>query len=163
MAPTPDDEIPNLGQIIGPFLQRIVPEQRPLLVAIAERLAAVRYRAWASDSTDAAQKQRLLACADREEQIASRVEALYANAESIQRDLRSKHPDLEDINRSVFAARPLEQQFAIQAQGERLGAATWRSFAGKEANSSARETFLVCAELEEASALVLESIAGADV
>jgi hypothetical protein len=53
-----------------------------------------------------------------------------------------------DLNRSLFADRPLHVQFRIQAQGERLGAATWRSFASFGNAGAARETFLACAELE---------------
>ena len=49
-------------------------------------------------------------------------------------------------------------QFRIQANGERLGAATWRAFAKQESSSAARDTYLACAELEEASAVVLESL-----
>jgi hypothetical protein len=53
---------------------------------------------------------------------------------------------------------PLPHQFTIQAQGERLGAATWRAFARHTEVPSVRDTFLVCAELEEQSATVLEAI-----
>jgi hypothetical protein len=158
--PTPEPELPDLGAIIGRVLQRVPPQERPLLVAIAERMAAERYRGWADPPADAARRSQLLACAAREEEIAGRVEALYPGASSTQRDILAKNPDLEDLNRSIFAHRPLHEQFRIQAQGERLGAATWRAFARQEASATARETFLACAELEEASALVLESILG---
>jgi hypothetical protein len=70
----------------------------------------------------------------------------------------AKNPDLAEINRSVFAGLPLAEQFRIQAQGERLGAATWRALARNEENRVAREVYLACAELEQASALVLEAI-----
>ena len=83
---------------------------------------------------------------------------LFPDAAAIQRELLAKHPDLADVNRSIFAGRPLATQFRIQAQGERLGAATWRSFAKRESDVGARATYLACAELEEASALVLEAL-----
>jgi hypothetical protein len=150
-------ELPDLGRIIGPFLQRVAQEQRPLLIAVAERMAADRYRAWAREVTDPPRSARLLACADREEEIARRVEALYPEAASVQRDILASNPDLEDLNRSLFAGRPLDQQFAIQARGERLGAATWRAFAHDEKNPAAHDTFLGCAGLEEESAAVLEA------
>ena len=86
------------------------------------------------------------------------MESLYPGAAAIQEEILAKNPDLRELTRSLFVERPRHQQFAIQAQGERLGAATWRSFAKKEASSRARETFLACAELEEESAEVLESI-----
>lgn len=153
-----DTPLPNLGVVIGNVLQRVPREHAPLLIATAERMAAVRYREWATEVSDPAQRAGLCACADREEDIARRVESLFPGAESIQRTLLAQNPDLEDLNRSLFAGRRLHQQFTIQAQGERLGAATWRSFAEQAQNASARETLLGCAALEEESAAFLESI-----
>ncbi len=152
---TASEDLPDVGQVLAPILARVSVEQRPLLIALAERMAADRYRGWASQSTDPTRRERLLACADREEDIARRVEALYPDADRIQRDLVARHPGLEDVDRTLFADRPLEEQFTIQARGERLGAATWRAVAKHVPR--ARETFLACAELEEASAAVLES------
>jgi hypothetical protein len=149
-------ELPNVAAILAPLLQRVPAEQIPFLLAIAERLAATRYRQWAAQVGVPARREGLLACADREEEIARRIEALTPDVGVVQRDLLAANPDLEEINRSVFANRPLAQQFAIQAQGERLGAATWRSFAQRQESDSARATFLACAELEEASAAFLD-------
>jgi hypothetical protein len=148
-------ELPNIADIVGPVLASVAREERPLLIAIAERMAADRYRA----SADEGRRAALLACADREEEIASRVEALYPEAGATQADLLAKHPDLEALNRSLFADRPLEDQYTIQAQGERVGASTWRVFA-EDADAKARKVFLACAELEEQSAELLESIVG---
>jgi hypothetical protein len=153
-------ELPNIGQIVGQVLQRVAAEHQPLLIAIAERLAAQRYRSWAKDSTMNAHSARLLACADREEEIASRVEGLYPDAAAVQHTILAANPDFQDINRTIFTGRPLAQQFTIQAQGERLGAATWRAFARREEHAARRSVLSSCAELEEESALVLESILG---
>jgi hypothetical protein len=76
----------------------------------------------------------------------------------VQREPLAKHPDLEEINRALFADRPLEEQLAIQARGERLGAATWRSLAKPAEVEAERQTFLACALLEEESAAYLESL-----
>lgn len=38
-------------------------------------------------------------------------EALYPNADAIQRAMLAKNPELEDINGSIFAGRPRAQQF----------------------------------------------------
>jgi len=149
-------ELPNVGAILAPLLQRVPPAEQPLLIALAERMAADRYRGWASDSPDPARAARLRACAEREDEIARRIETLYPETPRAQRDLLAKHPDLADANRALFAGRPVAEQFAIQAQGERLGAATWRSFAKQR--PEARDTFLACATLEEESAAVLEAI-----
>jgi uncharacterized glyoxalase superfamily protein PhnB len=150
--------LPNLGDVFARVLQRVEAEQRPLLIAIAERLAAERYRGWAREPAVTPHRAELLACAAREDEIAGRVEALFPQAPAIQREILAKSPDLADVNRAVFAGRPLRVQFRIQANGERLGAATWRAFAKTETNASARDTYLACAELEEASARVLEAL-----
>ncbi|MEN8184236.1 MAG: hypothetical protein ABFS46_17050 [Myxococcota bacterium] len=149
-------ELPDLQQVFAQLLGRVPSEQQPLLIALAERMAAQRYRSWANASAD--EKSELLACAAREEEIASRIEALYPGAAEIQTDILSENSDLEEINRSLFAERPLLDQFAMQARGERLGAATWRALAKREDVPSRRDTLLACAELEEESALVLEGI-----
>ena len=156
-----ESELPDIGTAIAPVLQRVARREQPLLVAIAERMAAERYRGWAGLSADAARRARLLACADREEEIARRVEALFPDAEAAQRELLARNPDLAELNRALFEARPLEQQFLIQARGERLGAATLRAFARHAEDPGARDAFLACAELEEASAAVLEALLGA--
>jgi hypothetical protein len=132
-------------------------EEQPLLIALAERLAAERYRGWAREVSDAGRTAGLLACAEREEEIARRVEALYPNAPAAERDLVARNPDLIAVNRSLFAGRSLDDQLRLQARGERLGAATWRALA-RAADPAARDTFLACALLEEESAAYLESI-----
>jgi hypothetical protein len=150
--------LPDISAILGPLLARVKPIERPLLLAIAERMAAERYRRWANEAEAPAVRAGLLACAGREDEIATRVEGVYPNAAEAQRRLRTAHPDLAAINAEIFAGRPLSEQFAIQAAGERLGAATWRAAAGASPTEAAREAFLACAPLEEASAAFLETL-----
>jgi hypothetical protein len=152
---------PDIAEVFARLLERVAAPERPLLVALAERLAAERYRGWSQDAEQPAHAERLLACAAREEEIAARVESLHPDAAAVQREILAKHPDLLEINRTLFAQRPLREQFAMQAQGERLGAATWRALARKADDAAARRAFLACAELEEASARVLEEILAA--
>lgn len=152
-------ELPEIAAVLASILQRVRREQQPLLIAAAERLAAERYRKW-SAQVDESNRARLLACAQREEDIAGRIESLYPNAASLQQDLLAANPDLLDINRTLFEPLTLEQQFRLQAQGERLGAATWRAFADHATDARARDIFLACAPLEERSAEALESLAG---
>lgn len=154
------DDLPDLAAILAPLLARVPRANQPLLIAVAERRAAERYRAWAADFEDASRRPDLLACADREEEIARRVEALFPDAAKIQSAIVAGAPELEDVSRKLFANRPLREQFAIQAGGERLGAATWRAFARDAQDPKARDTYLACGELEERSAEVLESILG---
>ena len=77
--------LPDLAEVLGRVLQRVPLAEQPLLVALAERLAAERYRGWAEE--DPAHAAGLLACAAREEEIARRVEGLYPDHESTTRQL----------------------------------------------------------------------------
>ena len=151
-------ELPSILEIAGPILASVPEAERPLFVAAVERIAARRYRGWAErESGDV--RDRLLECADREEEIAARIEALYPDSGGVQAALLAKHPDLEPAYRALFEGRGLADQYSIQAEGERLGASTWRGFAQAAATSAARQTFLDCALLEEESAELLETLA----
>jgi hypothetical protein len=150
--------LPDIGTVLAPILSKVPRERQPLLIALAERQAAARYRVWAGQVADATRRAELLACADREEEIARRVEALYPDAPAVQSEIVAANPGLDEIGSALFAGRSLEEQFTIQARGERLGAATWRSFAKHAATAEARATFLACAVLEEESAAVLEAL-----
>jgi hypothetical protein len=153
------DELPNLADVLARILQRIPVEHQPLAIALAERMAAERYRGWADAVGEAERRAGLLACAAREEDIARRVEALYPDAAAVQPDLLARHPELVEINRTLFAPYSLAQQFVLQARGERLGAATWRALARQAPTPAARDALLACALLEEDSAVFLESLA----
>ena len=82
--------LPSIAEVVGQLFSRAAREDRPLLVAIAERMAADRYRGWAESVSDSAARGRLLACADREEEIARRVEALHPEAVLRQEALRTR-------------------------------------------------------------------------
>ena len=150
-------QLPDIGTIVRGALERVEPRLHPLFIALAERLAAERYRGWATEA-DASARSGLLACAEREDQIADRIAALYPDAATLQAKLRADHPEIGEMADTIFAGRPLAQQFAIQAAGERAGADAWRLFAAGAPNDAARRTLLACAELEEASAVYLESL-----
>jgi hypothetical protein len=158
MAATDSPQIPDVGELLAPLLARVSSGPRPLLLAIAERMAAERYRGWLADPANRAHALSLQACAEREEEIARRIEALHSGAAVVQEAIVAANPDLADINRAIFAGRPLAQQLAIQARGERLGAATWRAFARAEKDADRHATLLACADLEEESARALEAI-----
>ena len=150
--------LPDIGAVLRPLLATVAPREVPLLLAIAERMAADRYRGWADAVSDPAARAGMLACAAREDEIATRVEAAHPDAAAVQERLRIAHPELAAINAEIFAGRPLAEQLAIQAGGERLGAATWRALAAACPDPVVREAFLACAPLEEASAVFLESL-----
>ena len=70
MSATHDEAstLPDLAEILGRVIGRVPAERQPLLLAIAERLAAERYRAWADSgitgltiTTDQAEAMELMA------------------------------------------------------------------------------------------------------
>jgi hypothetical protein len=156
--PPDSDGLPNVGEVVGPLILAEPENAQPLFVALAERIAASRYRAWAEEVKDESARAEILACAEREEEIARRVEALFPDAAAVQARLQEKHPDLLGIYRGVLESRTLRDQFTIQSRGERLGAATWRRIAEQASEPAAREIYESCALLEEESALVLERV-----
>ena len=153
-------ELPDVPAILGALVARVAPADRPLFLAIAERMAADRYRGWADEVDDPDVRAGLIACAAREDEIADRVEAVFPDPAAVQQRLLAEFPELPQLNREVFAGRPLAQQFAIQAAGERVGATTWRAFAKAWPDAGGREAFLACAPLEEASAEFLDALRG---
>ncbi len=153
-------EPPDVAALLGSVVQRVPRAQQPLLIAFAERLAAARYRAWSDEPAVASHRSELRACAAREEEIAARIEGLFPDAAATQAAIVKANPDLPEINRTLFADRALAQQFRMQAQGERAGAAVWRAFAEHAPDAASRAVFLACADLEEQSAGVLESLIG---
>lgn len=155
---TDESNIPNIAEILAGALRSIDPKLQPMLLARLERLAAERYRTWASDHADQSVRDGLLACADREEEIARRVESLEPNASAIQDKLLSDHPELVDLNRTLFEGRPLKVQFAMQAEGERAGAAAWKAYAAASPVPSVRNLLESCSALEQANADFLQSL-----
>jgi len=151
-------ELPDLAKTLAPAFQKLEPAERPVLLAALERLAAQRYRMWANEHPDPHVKAGLRACADREEEIARRVESLYPDAAESQDKLLAANPEFLHLNRTLFEERPLKDQFVMQAQGERAGAAAWRAHAAAAADPSVRELLQSCSPLEEANAAFLESL-----
>jgi hypothetical protein len=155
-----DDQmnIPDVARILAGALRNVDVNLQPVLLAKLERLAAQRYRNWASDHPDQSVKKDLLACADREEEIATRVESLVPNALAVQDSLLADHPELLDLNRSLFEGRPLKVQFAMQADGERAGASAWKAFAAGASDPNAQQILLSCSSLEQANADFLQTL-----
>ena len=153
-----ESELPDLAKILAQALQHIAPGQRPILLAALERLAGQRYRVWANEHPDPQVKEGLLACAEREEEIARRVESLHPNAAENQNRLLAANPALLDLNRTLFEGRLITDQFTMQAQGERAGAAAWRAYAAAAIDPSAQELLQSCSPLEEANAAFLQSL-----
>ena len=151
-----DSEIAQnrIMELVAPVLQQIEPEYRAIFIAMAERLAGNRYRMWAEEVPNL--KTVLIECAEREELIADKIEGLYPNAASVITQLKADNPSLQDLLDEIFGDYDHRMQFAIQAQGERRGAARWHLFA--EEDSKNVDTYFECADLEIANAVELEKI-----
>lgn len=144
--------------VLAPVIARYEPPEQRIFAALGERIAAARYRVWAKATGDDAIRATLEACADREEDIASRVESLRPDAREVQERLQRDHGDIRDQYFELLDGRPLVEQFAMQAEAERAGAAAWRAFADAAENEHDAEILRACAPLEEESAEALERI-----
>lgn len=154
MSTTPKTELPSIAGILAPVVARYPLRQQKLLVAQAERQAAKMYRAWAAQ-VSGRERTGFLRCAEREEEIAVRVETLDPAADTLCRQLAAELPDLDERVRAVYAGRPLEEQWEIQRRGERAGKKTWEHFAAAETDAKVQAVLRTCAALEDESAAFL--------
>ena len=147
---------PDLGELVRPVIEAQPPELRPRLVALLERAAAARYRGWAAES-NADIARRLLECAAREEDIAGRVERLFPTPLPDSSDLRTALAKLGTAADSAYAGS-MRDQWTVHAAAERRGATLWRDLAKDQTDSARRSELHACADLEEASAVTLETL-----
>jgi rubrerythrin len=140
------------------MVDRVPAAHRILFVAMLERNAADRYREWAAGTHDAAERSGLLACAAREEEIATTVEALVPEAQRIQGRFGPFLSELQTTLTSRFGVKSRAEQLAVQAAGERAGGRTWRALAADESNETVATALRRCAALEEDSADFLETL-----
>lgn len=152
-------EIPDFNQLLGPFVQKLPEESRPAFLATLERAAAARYREWAKAAPEHA--EALLACAEREEEIAQRAEALFPLDATGRSGIDAATPDARRSYEEVFGGRPLRDQWRLQAAAERTGAGAWRAFAAQQDDDAVVRALLACAELEEQSARQLDALVAA--
>jgi len=147
----------RLADLIGPVLAELEREERPAALALAERVAAERYRMWAKEISDPTARTALADCAMREDDIAARVEAAVPGALAIQQSIARAHPDVAAQYLDMFTDMTLEEQFAFQASIQRAAADTWR-FLTDSAPAHVRGILLECSYLEEKSAAVLDTL-----
>ena len=144
-----DQEYPNFAVLLEPFIAQVPEATRPRFLALLERTAAERYRGWAKDIPEHA--GGLLACAAREDEIADRIERVFAIDAAVAEQLLGPLPGAREAYYGVFDGLPPWEQLRIQANAERQGAAAWRAIA------SDLSAPVVVAELERCSALEEES------
>lgn len=149
----------SIVEAFAPLLPRVAEHEIPMVIAMIERLAADRYRAWAAATDDSIERAGLLACAAREDEIAAFIESLDSDAPARIAELNSRFPDLDDRYESVMAGRSRAEQLRIQAEGELGGADYMRQFAAAGRGAvAARFVSLACCE--EANSRFLSTLIG---
>lgn len=139
---------------LGPILAAASPEEAPLLLAALERMAADKYRNWATQTDDPMERAGLLDCAGREEAIAQFIESLDERSAERTAALLKRLPDLQALYDGVLAGQDRKEQLRRQAAGELGGADFLRQF--REAHSGAvAAQFEALALGEEANARFL--------
>ncbi len=124
MSQSPD----SLLGALSPILEAVAPEEAPILLASLERMAALKYEAWARDAADAHEKAGLLDCASREIAIADFLESLDPNAAATGAALAARFPDVQALYDAVLEGHDRKEQFLRQAAGELGGADFLRQF-----------------------------------
>jgi hypothetical protein len=144
----------SIVEAFAPLLPRVAEHEIPMLIAMIERLAARRYLGWAAASEDAIERAGLLACAQREDEIAEFIESLETDAPARIAELDARFPDLNDRYESVMAGRSRAEQLRVQAEGELGGAGYMRQFAAAHRGAvAARFASLACCEEANSSYL----------
>ena len=138
----------SIAGAFEPLLPLVTPEEVPMVVAILERIAATKYRDWAEQADTAVERDGLLACAQREDEIAGFIESLQADPQSLVASLRERIPDFEQRYDAVMDGLSRTEQLRVQAEGEMGGAGYMSQFAAaSEGAVAARfESLALCEE-----------------
>ena len=146
--------IPNVGELLAEHLQQLPADAMPYMLSQLERSAAARYRGWAEDVSE--HREGLLACANREDEIAERVEAMFPPSDT-HRDLVAKlMPAAKTTYYEAFAGYTPLEQMQIQENAERQGADAWQGLKAAYPDKSAQLDKL--SEIELGSAQYLLTI-----
>ena len=70
----------SIVEAFGALLPDLASDEVPMLLAILERIAGTKYRSWAQEAADDVERAGLLACAEREDEIAVFIESLEDDA-----------------------------------------------------------------------------------
>ncbi|HEU4430089.1 MAG TPA: hypothetical protein VFT98_15110 [Myxococcota bacterium] len=146
---------PSITLLLAPLTRGLAEAERPAFLARLERLAAERYRAWATQAPEHA--ATLLDCAQSEEEIATRADRLFPMSAAQAAKLDALLPEAKRLYGAMFVGLGLREQLSLQASAERQGANVWRAIAAAGAlPETTRAALGACAELEEASAARIE-------
>ena len=146
--------IPNFGELLAKHLEPLPAEALPYMLSQLERTAAARYRGWAEDVPE--HREGLLACADREDEIADRVEAMFPPSDTHRDLVANVIPAAKATYYEVFAGHTPFEQMQIQEDAERQGANAWQGL--KEAYPEKSVQLDKLSEIELGSAQYLVTI-----
>lgn len=160
MPAVPD--APSFGALLAPLLGQVSTADRPRFLALLERTAAARYRAWADEWPH--HRDALLTCAASEDEIADRIEASFSCGADTLADMHRILPEARDIYYGVFEGLSAVEQLRLQAAAELQGAAAWRHVAAGLAEDADRQRLVdvlqSCSALEEQSSRLVTQLLG---
>ena len=149
----------SIAGAFEPLLALVSPEEVPIVLAILERIAGTKYRVWADQADNNIERDGLLACAQREDEIAEFIESLQADAQSVIASVRNRIPDFEERYDAVMAGLDRTEQLRVQAEGEMGGSGYMSQFASA-AEGAVAARFESLALLEEANSKFLSRLIG---
>ena len=149
-------EIPAFGALLAPYIGQVPAEAMPRFLALLERGAAERYREWAGMLPEHADV--LSTCAASEDEIADRVESVFALDPELHDVVHAPLPGARATYYAVFEPYSVWDQLRIQANAERQGAQAWRNIALRTTDAHVLEQRAACSALEEASADRLDDL-----
>ena len=149
-------EIPRFGELLRPFIAQVPAVVMPRFLALLERGAANRYRLWADLLPE--HRDVLLTCAHSEDEIANRIESIFALDESLRDSLTAPLPQATQTYYDAFAPYDVWDQLRIQGNAERQGANAWRNIAANHPDLEVIEVLHSCSTLEESSADALDAL-----
>jgi hypothetical protein len=140
-------DVPNFGVLLAPAIAALPEAARPAMLCGLERAAAARYRAWAEELPD--HKAALLACAEREDEIANSVAGLFPLDAAGRQAVDKALPEAIAIYHDAFAPHPVLEQLYLQSEAELQGAAAWANIAKAFESGTETDTLARCSALEE--------------
>lgn len=146
-----DVQIPNFGELLAPFLTEVPAAALPYLLSQLERTAAARYRGWAEELPEHA--TGILACAEREDEIADKAEAMFPPDDQQRSLVDSIMPAAKESYYSVFEGYTPLEQMTIQENAERQGSGAWQGMKDAYPDKAAELDALSSTELESADYL----------
>ena len=108
--------VPNFGELLSPYIDKVPPSGMPNFLALLERGAAQRYREWAKKLP--AFSEGLLVCSASEDKIADIIESLFLIDEALATEIQGPLPEARDAYFNVFDGLSLADQLGIQADAE---------------------------------------------